>query len=54
MCIICTDLAKQKLKPSEAMRNLLEMQENLDDKHWFEVFNKIKQVAEEEEKEEND
>ena len=51
MCVICTDLIKQKLKPSEAMRNLWEMQEKLDDEHWFEVYNKIKEAAEEQEKE---
>lgn len=37
MCLICVDLAKQKLTPVEGRRALREMSEKLDREHLREV-----------------
>jgi len=37
MCLICEDFAKNKLTIKEAQRNLREMKEQLDEKHFKEV-----------------
>jgi hypothetical protein len=44
MCIICVELAKQAMTPSEARRALREMTVKLDEKHVAEVEAKLKQA----------
>ena len=41
MCIICIEYEKNKLQPYEALRNLEEMKETLDEDHYKEVSEKI-------------
>jgi len=41
MCLICIDLAKQKITPAEARRALREMTEKLDREHVREVETKV-------------
>jgi hypothetical protein len=41
MCIICVELAKQAMTPSEARRALREMTEKLDKDHAAEVEAKV-------------
>lgn len=41
MCLICVDLAKQKLTPLEARRALREMSEKLDPQHLREIETKL-------------
>lgn len=44
MCIICVDLAKQKLSAHEAKRHLGEMREGLGREHAAEVDEKIREA----------
>ena len=44
MCLICIDLAKQKITPAEARRALREMSEKLDRDHQREVEAKVKEA----------
>jgi hypothetical protein len=44
MCIICIDLAKQAMSPSEARRALREMREALDKNHLAEVETKVREA----------
>lgn len=44
MCIICIDLAKQAMSPSEARRALREMREALDKDHLAEVEIKVREA----------
>src|SRR4051812_49537884 len=44
MCIICVELAKQSMTPSEARRALREMTTKIDQAHVAEVEAKIKQA----------
>ena len=41
MCLVCIEYSKQKLTPKEAIRNLREMKETVDDNHYKEVYDKI-------------
>lgn len=41
MCMICIDIAKNKLMPFEAIRNLSEISDNLDDDHLEDVLRLI-------------
>lgn len=41
MCLICVDLAKQKITPLEGRRALREMSEKLDPQHMREVEAKL-------------
>ena len=41
MCIICVEYQKQKLTVKEALRNLLEMKPQIDETHYWEVYNKL-------------
>tara|TARA_R110000824_G_scaffold362738_2_gene550707 strand:+ start:381 stop:566 length:186 start_codon:yes stop_codon:yes gene_type:complete len=41
MCIICIEYQKQKLTVKEALRNLLEMKPQIDETHYWEVYNKL-------------
>jgi hypothetical protein len=43
MCIICVELAKQAMTPSEAPRALREMSGKLDREHAAEVETKVRQ-----------
>jgi hypothetical protein len=43
MCIICIDLAKKKITSTEAVRNLFEMAEDMEDEHIQEVLDKIEE-----------
>lgn len=47
MCLICVDLAKQKLKPAEARRALGEMRDQLDAEHVAEVEAKVAEAERE-------
>lgn len=44
MCIICIDLIKNKLTPSEARRNLKEMIEDISEDHFVEVLDLIDDI----------
>jgi hypothetical protein len=44
MCIICVELAKQSMTPSEARRALREMTVKLDEAHVAEVEAKLQQA----------
>lgn len=44
MCIICTELDKNKLSPWEAKRNLTEMVDKIGYEHAREVENKISEL----------
>ena len=44
MCIICVELAKQSMTPSEARRALREMTVKLDQAHVAEVETKLRQA----------
>ena len=44
MCIICVELAKQSMKPSEARRALREMTAKLDQAHVAEVEAKLREA----------
>lgn len=44
MCIICVELEKSLITPSEAKKNLKEMQNSLDLEHFLEVEEKIEQI----------
>jgi len=44
MCIICVEVAKQSMTPSEARRALREMTTKIDPAHAAEVEAKIKQA----------
>jgi hypothetical protein len=44
MCIICVELAKQAMSPSEARRALREMSSKLDKDHLVEVEGKLRQA----------
>jgi hypothetical protein len=44
MCIICVELARQAMTPSEARRALREMTEKLDPQHAAEVETKLGQA----------
>ena len=44
MCIICVELAKQSIPPSEARRALREMTTKIDQAHVAEVEAKLKQA----------
>ena len=44
MCIICVELAKQAMTPSEARRALREMSSKLDQAHLAEVETKLVQA----------
>jgi NACalpha-BTF3-like transcription factor len=44
MCIICVELAKQSMTPSEARRALREMTVKLDQAHVAEVETKLKEA----------
>ena len=44
MCIICVELAKQTITPSEARRALREMSSKLDRQHLAEVETKVRQA----------
>lgn len=50
MCLICVDLAKQKLTAAEARRALGEMRLKLDREHIAEVEAKLAEVEETENK----
>ena len=41
MCLICDHIGKNKLKASEAWKNLKEMYDSLGDEHAEEVLDKI-------------
>ncbi len=44
MCIICIDIARNKLSPFEAILNLSEMAESLEDEHVNEVVKLIESI----------
>jgi hypothetical protein len=44
MCMICVELAKQAMTPSEARRALREMSTKLDRQHLAEVETKVRQA----------
>jgi hypothetical protein len=44
MCIICIDLAKQAMTPSEARRALREMRGALDKDHLAELETKVREA----------
>jgi hypothetical protein len=44
MCIICVELAKQAMTPSEARRALREMSGKVDKQHAAEVETKVRQA----------
>jgi len=48
MCLICVELAKQKLTPAEARRALGEMRVKLDREHIAEVEAKLAEAEENE------
>jgi len=48
MCIICIDIAKKKINSMEAIRNLFEMAEDMEDEHIQEVLHHIEDLEEEE------
>lgn len=48
MCLICVDLAKQKITASEARRALGEMRVKLDSEHIAEVEAKLVEAEEQE------
>jgi len=48
MCLICEDFARSKLTIKEAQRNLYEMKEQIDEKHFKEVFSKLQEAQIEE------
>lgn len=41
MCIICLDIEKNKLTSKDAQWALMEMANKLDEKHYYEVLEKI-------------
>ena len=41
MCLICIDIAREKLTSIEAFRNLREVWEELEEEHLGEVFGRI-------------
>jgi hypothetical protein len=41
MCLICIDLAREKLTAAEAFRNLGEMWEEMDEEHLMKLAHKI-------------
>jgi hypothetical protein len=41
MCLICAEISKNRLTPSEAWSNLSEMYEVIEEEHLQEVFDKI-------------
>ena len=41
MCLICIEYEKGKLKAEEALKNLMELKENLDPEHVKELQNRI-------------
>tara|TARA_R100000008_G_scaffold70204_1_gene47768 strand:+ start:924 stop:1109 length:186 start_codon:yes stop_codon:yes gene_type:complete len=41
MCLVCVEYAKQKLTTNEAMRNIQEMRQQVGEKHYNEVYNKL-------------
>ena len=49
MCIICVDLAKDKLTPLEARNNLGEMRNSIEKEHRLEVLKLIWKKEEEQE-----
>ena len=51
MCLICIEYEKGKLKAPDALRNLMELKENLDPDHVKELQNRI--IADVWEKREN-
>ena len=48
MCIICIDIAKKKITSDEAIRNLWEMANDMEDEHIQEVLQHIEDLDEEE------
>ena len=41
MCIICLDIEKNKITSKDAQWALLEMANEIDEEHYYEVLNKI-------------
>tara|TARA_Y100000034_G_scaffold1789_1_gene2286 strand:+ start:233 stop:412 length:180 start_codon:yes stop_codon:yes gene_type:complete len=48
MCLICIDLAREKLTAAEAFRNLREMWEEMDEEHLMKLAHKIYDLEQEE------
>ena len=48
MCIICVDLAKNKLTAAEARSNLKEMIDDMSEEHFIEVLDLIAEKVENE------
>ena len=46
MCIICLDIEKSKISPNSAQWALIEMANELDDEHYYEVLEKIEKFQE--------
>ena len=43
MCLVCIEYSKKKLKASEALRNLIEMKEQVGETHYEEASGRIYQ-----------
>ena len=43
MCLVCIEYSKKKLKTSEALRNLIEMKEQVGEEHYEEASGRIYQ-----------
>ena len=41
MCLVCIEYSKQKLTPSEAMRNVDEMRSEVGEEHYNKAHNKF-------------
>jgi len=43
MCLVCIEYSKKKLKAAEALRNLVEMKEQVGEEHYEEASGRIYQ-----------
>ena len=41
MCLVCIEYSKQKLQPSEAMRNVTEMRSEVGEEHYNKAYNQF-------------
>ena len=44
MCIICLDIEKNNLTPTDAQWALMELANDLDENHYYEVLDKIEEL----------
>ena len=48
MCLICSDLSKDRIKPKEARRNLVEIRDSLTKDHYQEILELIDEKEQDE------